>query len=307
MNVLDAGGGHVFLLQFLPDSRRLLVGREMNDRTVAFSILTLPNGNRVDLPLARLEFQSWSHSGYGPSVAIPASGDICHIAWEGKLFAFRTDDGQSLPVPPGITAYQVVISRDGQRLLAADLTWQQRKLSAFEASGTGFKLVWDRPQGDRFANVAGFLPDGERFISIDFETGVSIRRFADGEEEKSVNYPAGTSHQPQFSPDGRFLGIIGYSSWYLYDTADLGKPRRITSTRSSGDYVSFAFHPGGKTFAMIHGGPTLVKIHDLETLKQIRTYKWKLGPLGAVAYSPDGAVGAAGSRDGRIVVWDSEE
>ncbi len=307
MNVLDAGGGRVFLLQFFPDSRRLLVGRETAERSVVFSILTLPDGRPVDLALPRLESQSSYFSGCGPHVAIHPSGEFCHVAWEGQLFAFRTDDGQSLPVPPDIKAYQVVISRDGRRLLASDLTSQKKKLFALEASGETFKPTWAMPQGDRFANVAGFLMDGDRFISIDFETGVSIRRYADGEVEKSARYPAGYSYQPQLSPDRRFLGIIGYSSWYLYDTADLRKPRRITSSRSSGDYVSFAFHPGGKTMAMIHGGPTLVKIHDLETLKQVRTYKWKLGPLGAVAYSPDGTLGAAGSRDGRIVLWDSDE
>jgi WD40 repeat protein len=308
MNVLDAGGGRVALLRFLPDSRRILVGRETADRSVAFSILTLPDGNCVDLPLPHLPFQSRYFYGYGPNVAIHPSGETCHIAWEGQLFAFRTDDGQSLPVPAGFTAHQVVISRDGQRLLAADLGSSEKiMLFAFENIGDRFQNLWTKPQEYRFANVAGFLPDGERFITIDHEPGVSIRRFADGEEEKSARYPAGSSRQPELSADGRYLGIMGYSSWYLYDTTDLGKPRRITANRSSGDYVSFAFHPGGKTFAMIHGGPTLVKIHDLETLKQIRTYKWKLGPLGAVAYSPDGALGAAGSGDGRIVVWDSDE
>ena len=59
--------------------------------------------------------------------------------------------------------------------------------------------------------------------------------------------------------------------------------------------------------AVIHGGPTLVKVYDLGTLKQIHKWTWKLGPLRSVAYSPDGTVGAAGSDDGRIVVWDVDE
>ena len=33
----------------------------------------------------------------------------------------------------------------------------------------------------------------------------------------------------------------------------------------------------------------------------------KLGPLQSVAYSPNGDLGAAGSEDWRIVVWDVDE
>jgi WD40 repeat protein len=59
--------------------------------------------------------------------------------------------------------------------------------------------------------------------------------------------------------------------------------------------------------AVIHGGPTLVKEYDLSTLERVWTWQWKLGPLQSVAYSPDGNLGAAGSRDGRIVLWDVDE
>ncbi len=39
----------------------------------------------------------------------------------------------------------------------------------------------------------------------------------------------------------------------------------------------------------------------------LHKWNWKLGPFQSVAYSPDGTVGAAGSEDGRIVVWDVDE
>lgn len=74
--------------------------------------------------------------------------------------------------------------------------------------------------------------------------------------------------------------------------------------RFSHHFVSFAFHPDGRTLAVIHGGPTLLKVYDLATLRLARTYRWKLGPLGAVTFSPDGMRGAVGSRDGRILLWD---
>lgn len=153
--------------------------------------------------------------------------------------------------------------------------------------------------------MAGFLPDGERFVTI--EHGVSIRSFATGAELASARYPSNYAFHPEVSPDGRHLGVIGYGSMYIYDTSALGKPQKLSSGRSYGGFVGLAFHPGGRAMAVIHGGPTLVKVYDPGTLRPTRTYKWRLGPLGCLAYSPDGSLGAAGSRDGRIVVWDVDE
>jgi WD40 repeat protein len=48
----------------------------------------------------------------------------------------------------------------------------------------------------------------------------------------------------------------------------------------------------------------LVEVYDLATLELVATWAWQLGPLGCVAFSPDGTLGAAGSNDGRVVVWD---
>jgi WD40 repeat protein len=205
-------------------------------------------------------------------------------------------------VPEGVRAHQVVLSPGGDRLLAADLTRSRRQLAALTTDASGGTVVWCRPQPPQFRHVAGFLPDGEQFVTI--ADMVRISTFAGGDEQAATRYPSSHAYQAQLSPDGRHLGVIGYGSLYLFDTAALGKPRRITSTRTYGNFVSFGFHPDGRTLAVIHGGPTLVKIYDLGTLRLVRKYNWKLGPLGCVAFSPDGMLGAAGSRDGRIVLWD---
>jgi WD40 repeat protein len=55
------------------------------------------------------------------------------------------------------------------------------------------------------------------------------------------------------------------------------------------------------------GASTLVKFFDAETGELLRKFQWKLGPLRCVAFSPDGTLAAAGSEDGKIVVWDMDE
>jgi WD40 repeat protein len=258
----------------------------------------------VRLPLQRLNVYTWRNSGLeGNAVAVHPTGEWCYIAWGGQLFSFRAADGSRRPVPEGVTAHQVILSPPGDRLLAADL--ERRQLTALTLDASGGTVVWRRPLPWGFWQLAGFLPDGERFLTVS-ERAVRVRTFATDDEQASVRYPGGHAYQPQLSPDGRHLGVIGYGSMYLFGTDPLGKARRITSSRTFGNFVSFAFHPDGRTLAVIHGGPTLVKIYDLGTLRLVRKYNWKLGPLGCVTFSPDGMLGTAGSRDGRIVLWDVE-
>jgi hypothetical protein len=305
MYVLDAGGS-VIQLRFLPDGRRLLAGVASPKGAVTFGVWTLPGGGLVRLPLPALDIQAWWHSGYGSATAVHPSGEWCYLAWAGRLFSFRTADGSPRPLPKGVRAHQVVLSPRGDRLLAAQVTIAgQSQLSALTVDTAGDAVVWKKVP-PKPVRLAGFLPDGERFVAL--EDVVRIRSFATGDEQAAGRVRPGGAHQPQLSPDGRHLGAVGYSNMYLFDTATLGKPRKIASSSGNfGNFVSYAFHPGGRTLAVIHGGPTLVKLYDLETLQRTQAFAWKLGPLESVAFSPDGTLGAAGARDGRIVVWDVDE
>jgi WD40 repeat protein len=304
MYVLKTGGS-VFQLQFLPDGRRLLAGVASQEGIVNFDVLTLPDGEQVRLALPQLRIDTWWYSGYGNAVALHPAGTRRYVAWNGQLFSFRTADGTPRRVTADIRARQVVLSPAGDRLLVAEApTNGPKRVAALTVHATGDTVVWDKEMPQTFRQVAGFLPDAKQFFSL--EDVLRIRSFASGEEQTAGRHRLVGTGQPQLSLDGRHLGTIGYSSMYLFDTTTLGKPRRIAGSNNFGNFVSFAFHPDGRKRAVIHGGPTLVKIYDLETLRLTQTYRWKLGPLGAVAFSRDGMLGAAGSQDGRIVVWDMD-
>jgi WD40 repeat protein len=301
MHLLQAGDS-VIQLRFFPDSRHLLACVASEKHVVNFDVWTLPDGGRVRLPVPELEAKAWWNEGTVNSVAIHPSGVLCYIARAGRLFSFRTADGTPLAVPEGVPANQVILSPGGDRLLTADLTYSRQQLAAVRLDARGGTVLWQRALPARFRQVAAFLPDGEHFVTI--ADTVSICSFATGDEQAVTRYPSSYASQPQLSPDGQHLGAIGYGSMYLFAIAALGKPRRITSTRTYGNFKSFAFHPDGRTLAVIHGGPTLLKIYNLETLRLAETLRWKLGPLESVAFSPDGRWGAAGSQDGRIVLWE---
>lgn len=302
MQVLEVGDG-VVQLRFFPDGRRLLVGTATDKGVVQFDILSLSGGQRLRLPLPLLDVNSWHSTGHGNAAAVHPSGEWCYVAWGSRLFSFWTKDGSARPTPAGIRANHAFLSPRGDRLVASQgINLGQPQLSTMTVGTAGDAVLWAKVPTQSCRQLAGFLPDGERFVTLD--DTVSIRAFATGEDRAVCRYKSAGWAHPQVSPDGRHLGLVGYGSMYVYDLDTLAKPRRISSGSNFGNFVGFAFHPDGRTLAVIHGGPTLVKLYDVETLKLTAKFNWKLGPLGCVAFSPDGMLGAAGSPDGRIVVWD---
>ncbi|MBX9582796.1 MAG: WD40 repeat domain-containing protein [Gemmataceae bacterium] len=308
MNILQAGGG-VVILRFLPDGRRLLAGVSSpgpgpEQDTAGFVVLPVAGGGPVRLDLPPLPLRAWwCAAENGNAVAVQPDGDRCWVAWNDGLHACRTADGRRLTGTAGVSAHHLASSPDGKRVLAANRPHNgQRWLTTLATPPAKSKPV-KRPLPDTYRHLIGFLPDGERVVVLDGDR-VRVRTVESDDDLASAKFPSRLAYYPTISPDGRHLGIAGYSSFYLYDLPDLGKPRRIKASKNFGDFRAFAFHPDGRTLAVIHGGPTLVKLYDLETLKPTDKLSWKLGPLRTVAYSPDGGLGAAGSNDGRIVVWD---
>src|SRR5262249_43594303 len=161
MQILQVGN-NVFQLRFLPDNRRLVVGTADADRKVAFDVLSRPGGERVRLDVPRADLDSWWYQAwYGNAIAVHPSAESCYIAWAGDLYAFRTADGKPLPVPKDVQAHQVVLSPDGERLMAAHRTDTTRQLFAVQTGPDGSTVVWQRTVPREFSQVAGFLPDGE--------------------------------------------------------------------------------------------------------------------------------------------------
>jgi WD40 repeat protein len=227
------------------------------------------------------------------------------IAFAGHLASFATSDGKVRPTPEVGKVSQALVSPRGDRLLVAEhLNHIYQAVTAFDISSGKATLLWRMEMTDVFHTVAGFLPDGERFVSV--ENVVKIRHVDDGRELASSRHKIFGHAQPRVSEDGRLLSVLGQSSMYIVDLSSLANPRRIKGSSDFGNFVSSAIHPSNGTMAVIHGGPTLLKIYSLSTLKQLQVYKWKVGELCTVDFSPDGMTGAVGSQDGRIVVWDVE-
>lgn len=103
--------------------------------------------------------------------------------------------------------------------------------------------------------------------------------------------------------DGAAVVVYGGFKLALWRT---GEPPRVLEDVPR-ILSSAAFHPSGAYFGTAHysRGTNPVRLFDAESGRVVRTYDWGIG-LSGLAFSPDGQLGAAGTADGRVVLWDHD-
>jgi WD40 repeat protein len=68
-------------------------------------------------------------------------------------------------------------------------------------------------------------------------------------------------------------------------------------------FQAIAFTPDGRFLAAVRNDAT-ARFWDARTWQPARAFEWGIGPLVSLAIAPDGMRAAAGSKKGKIVVWD---
>ena len=305
-------------VQFLPDGERLLVCCAVSETESEVAIWHPFTETKIALELPHTSIDGLNGDPFfnpfsNNRIAIPETGGVCYLTGnDQQLYAFDTTDGTALNVPANSNATQVIITHDGGWLVTVDHEFRDfpngtHTLRGIAITPSGGEVLWqlELDGWHEWPFLGGFLPGDEHFTSVS-TSGVHVRSFKDGTVVRSGRFPAQSINLPRLTPDGTRFGVVGYSSFYLYDVDTLAKPGRISASQAFGDFRSFSFHPSMNRMAMIYSGPTLVKLFDLNTLKVIEKLNWKIGKLTSVDYSPNGALAAAGSEDGRVVIWDVE-
>lgn len=193
---------------------------------------------------------------------------------------------------------------------------------------TGLKWVRDKLQmkwleeinykeadHDSFQAVAAF-PDGERVLvlvlrfirsNIYYPRILAQRDLATGKvlcerELPDKQGPLGVRTRLNITPDN--LTVIGMRgrSVYAWPT-DPANTKTIKTTVAKKDVMDVAMHPSGK-WILVASSSTEVSVWDTTTWKCVKNYDWGIGLAHSVAISPDGALAAAGTEEGRVAVWD---
>jgi WD40 repeat protein len=169
------------------------------------------------------------------------------------------------------------------------------------------RSTWDDQED--FDGCFAFAPDGD-FLAAHRRSGgvmgserypLRLYDFHTGEIRQECPDPLRVVTSLSFSPDGRFLAGTSGRSWTAWDVAS-GKPVAGESTKHR-EFFTAAFAPDGRYLAVSRSDLT-VGFVDTQSWKEKAAFKWNIGQVRCLEFSPDGMKLAGGGSKGIIAVWD---
>ncbi|WP_439626699.1 WD40 repeat domain-containing protein [Gemmata sp.] len=236
------------------------------------------------------------------------------VVEQGHLIAFdvvnelRLDKCEPRHILP-----RFAMSADGSRLLSWEGPFDGGGAICLVAeSDLRFHRAWsEHSHGRGRFDVAAIDPNGAKAAFVEKSTSstgrsvltLSVRNAGTGSEYTStVLDPTTRVEQLQFSADStKLLARKSGRVVQVFD-AETGRPAGELVHPGRPYLSGMAVHPNGTVACSRNNGT--VCLWNLERCELVRTLDWKLGKLVSVAFAPDGTVGAAGTEDGRVVVWD---
>jgi WD40 repeat protein len=267
------------------------------------------------LATGRVVFTHAGGRGNRQSLAFTPDGESFFVGGEKAVEAFDTRAWKPKAAPPAeLGQPSFALSLDGTRFLLTEAKNQYGAVGcSVLAPGGAPRGVWrDGPHALMLYGEPAFSPDGslaavsEHFAYADrVRNLVQLRDPRNGKLLRTIDFdPTGADpiQQIAFSADGaKVLVRAAGRTVKLFDAAT-GQPAGELLHPGRPYVTGLAVHPGGQVACSRNNGT--VCLWDLEKRELVRTLDWKLGKLVSVAFAPDGSVGAAGTEDGQVVVWD---
>lgn len=254
---------------------------------------------------------------YGEPVALAFTPDerFLLIGERGRTITVLTvASWVSAPGPRiSVSVPRFALSADGSRLLVVGILGAVECVSV----GTGgvFHQLWlDGPHPPTRFNAPTLTFDGHHAANAVYgqlaaghpTQHISLRDADTGAERASIPLdPASPVQQLAFSADGAKLLVRTDARTVAMFDAATGAAAGELVHRGRPYVTGIAVHPRGPVACARTNGT--VTLWDIDRREPLRTLDWKAGRLVSVAFSPDGALAAAGTEDGKVIVWDVDE
>jgi len=104
-----------------------------------------------------------------------------------------------------------------------------------------------------------------------------------------------------WSPGGEYLAAAVDTRVFVWKSDG----QLLTQFRIAGrkHVMDVAFHPSGRYLAVADNAGT-IRLLETDAWTESRVFAWGLPKARCIAFSPDGALAAAGSENGKVILWD---
>ena len=281
-------------LAFRADSRRLAAGCWGTD----VRVWALDSEKRATI---RKETRNTTFIGY-----LGDTDRLVVTSWSNPTCCWDTPAGPPRAIGPRtLYAESLDLSPDGTRFAAIDFatnalvcydTADGRELWRAEC-GKHYRLplrVRFDPTGTKLHAI------GRRIGTYDAASGALLANFHLGFPVSFVPYVA------DFSPDGQWLVVRDSNRVQVRSMAGGGVVFDPENVPVHG--LAVVFTPDGTRLAMVSNdgldNPYLTHFWDTSSWQRLSSLDFGIGRVNVLAFSPDGLLGAVGTTDGRVVLWD---
>jgi hypothetical protein len=144
-------------------------------------------------------------------------------------------------------------------------------------------------------------PDGRRLACCNIER-LDIVSFSPDVDSGQWHIGLNAS-DAKFACDGKTLALAAGSNVVLWDPQS--GQQRLALIGHEDRVMAMAFTPDGRRLATA-GSDHCVKLWNVADGRLLRTYRWPINGISALAFSHDGLTAAAGSNTGDVLIWDMD-